>query len=119
MAPEAAATLEPFKARRADHAIFRTLAHHPKALARFMDWGRYILAENSLPPRRREMAILRTGWLARAGYEWAQHVRIGMREGLSEDEIARLKRGGGAGWDEADAALIDACDDLVRDQFVS
>ncbi|MEJ0041779.1 MAG: hypothetical protein WDM81_06020 [Rhizomicrobium sp.] len=43
---------------------------------------------------------------------------IGKREGLSDDEIARIKTGAGAGWSAADAALIRASDELHADQFI-
>lgn len=101
--------------------IFRTLAHAPKALKRFNLWGGYILSEhNALPPRERELVILRTGFLCSAGYEWAQHEVIGKRSGLTDEEIARIKAGAGAdSWSEEDAALLRATDDLVRDHFVS
>ena len=100
--------------------IFRTLAHAPKALERFNQWGGYVLSRrNALTPRQREIVILRTGFLCRSGYEWTQHVAIGKREGLNDDEIARIKKGAGAGWAAADAALIAASDELHADQFVS
>jgi alkylhydroperoxidase family enzyme len=101
--------------------IFRTLAHAPKALTRFLEWGNYVLSRrNSLPPREREIVILRIGFLCRSGYEFTQHTRIGLQEGLSEDEIVRIKQGAGApGWSAADQALIRASDELHRDQFIS
>lgn len=100
--------------------IFRTLAHAPKALTRFNSWGGYVLSRrNDLTPRQREIVILRTGFLCKSGYEWTQHVRIGLRDGLTEDEIARIKRGADAGWDPADAALIRAADELHADQFIT
>jgi alkylhydroperoxidase family enzyme len=100
--------------------IFRTLARAPKALDRFNQWGSYVLSRrNELTSRDREIVILRTGFLCKSGYEWAQHVRIGKREGLTDDEIARIKTGAGAGWDAADAALIRASDELHADQFIS
>ena len=100
--------------------IFRTLAHAPDALKAFLAWGTYILRNNSLEPRQREIVILRTGFLCRSGYEWTQHVRISLRGGMSEDEIAALKTGASAPiWSPADAALIAACDDLHANQFVS
>ena len=99
--------------------IFRTLVRAPKALTRFNAWGGYVLSRrNDLPAREREIVILRTGYLCKSGYEWTQHVRIGLREGLSEDEIARLKQGADAGWSAADAALIRASDELHADQFI-
>jgi 4-carboxymuconolactone decarboxylase len=98
--------------------IFRTLAHAPDALKAFLAWGTYILRNNSLEPRQREIVILRTGYLCRSGYEWTQHVRISLRGGMSEDEIAAIKTGAQAPiWSPADAALIAACDDLHERQI--
>ena len=100
--------------------IFRTLARAPKALTRFNAWGGYILSRrNDLPAREREVVILRTGFLCRSGYEFTQHTRIGLQSGLTADEIERIKRGPEAGWSAADAALIQATDELHADQFVT
>jgi alkylhydroperoxidase family enzyme len=41
----------------------------------------HILGKSSLPPRDREILILRIGWLCRAEYEWGQHVLIGLEAG--------------------------------------
>lgn len=101
--------------------IFRTLANEPRALKGFMAWGNYVLSRrNSLPAREREIVILRIGYLCRSGYEWGQHVEIGLKSGLTPQEIARIKEGAGAaGWSAADAALIRASDELHHDHFVS
>ncbi|MDE2411774.1 MAG: carboxymuconolactone decarboxylase family protein, partial [Sphingomonadales bacterium] len=101
--------------------IFRTQAHKPAALAAFLAWGNYILSPaNSLPPRERELAILRTGYLCGAGYEWAQHRVIGARAGLSEAEITAIKQGAQApGWSVLDAAILAACDELVTGHHLS
>ena len=81
--------LKPMGARPLN--IFRTLARAPKALARFNEWGSYVLSRrNSLPAREREIVILRVGFLCKSGYEFTQHTRIGLNEGLSADEIARI-----------------------------
>jgi alkylhydroperoxidase family enzyme len=101
--------------------IFRTLAHAPQALTAFLAWGGYILSKkNALPPREREIVILRIGYLCRSGYEWTQHVAISLRGGMSDAEIAAIKQGAGASiWSPADAALLNACDDLHARQFIS
>jgi 4-carboxymuconolactone decarboxylase len=110
--------LKPFGGRILN--IFRTLVRAPKAFERFNQWGGYILSRrNDLPAREREIVILRTGFLCKSGYEWTQHVGIGKREGLTDDEIARIKQGAGAGWSAADAALIHASDELHADQFIT
>ncbi len=101
--------------------IFRTLAHAPKALAAFLGWGNYVLSRrNALPEREREMVILRTGWLCKSGYEFAQHTRIGKACGLTDEEIGRIKAGPDApGWTPLEAAMLRAADELVADHFVS
>jgi 4-carboxymuconolactone decarboxylase len=101
--------------------IFATLAHAPKALTRFNEWGSYVLSRrNSLPAREREIVILRVGYLCKSGYEFTQHTAIGLREGLSGEEIAAIKKGAEAGnWTPAEQALIRAADELVGDFFVS
>ena len=100
--------------------IFRTLAAHPKLLKRWLVFGNHILYKSTLPPRERELLILRTGWLCRAEYEWGQHVVIGKKAGLSSDEINRIKEGPDApGWSEQDATLLRAVDELHSQAFIS
>jgi alkylhydroperoxidase family enzyme len=112
--------LAPMAARGRILNIFRTLVREPSGLKAFLAWGNYILSRgNGLPPREREIVILRTGYLCRSGYEWTQHVSIGKRAGLTDDEIAKIKLGADAqGWSDADAALIRASDELHADQFI-
>ena len=113
--------LTPSASRAGVLNVFKTLANHPAAFEGFMPWGRYVLGPGSrLGARERELVVLRTGWLCRSGYEWTQHVRVGLRSGLTEDEIARVKLGpGDPAWSERDAALLQAADELHADQFVS
>jgi alkylhydroperoxidase family enzyme len=100
--------------------IFRTLAAHPKLLKHWLVFGNHILIKSTLPPRERELLILRVGWLCRAEYEWGQHVVIGKRAGLTDDEINRIKEGPDApGWGEFDATLLRAVDELRAQAFIS
>ena len=101
--------------------IFRTMIQAPKAAKGFLAWGNYVLSKkNDLPPREREIVILRIGYLCKSGYEWTQHVPIGVRAGLTDDEVARIKGGADAsGWNPADQALLRAADELHHDQFIT
>ncbi len=100
--------------------IFRTLARHPKLLKRWMVFGNHVLGKSTLPPRERELVILRIGWLCRAGYEWGQHAVIGQAAGLGDDEIERIADGPEApGWSDLDRLLLRATDELHGDAFVS
>ena len=100
--------------------IFATLIHHPKLMKRWQVFGSHVLNKSTLPPRERELLILRIGWLCRCEYEFGQHVVIGKQVGLSDEEIERVTRGPDAeGWDSFDATLLRAADELHADAFVS
>ena len=100
--------------------IFRTLAHHPKLMKRWLVFGTHVLIQSTLAVRERELVILRIGWLCRAEYEWGQHRRIALGAGISEDEIERVAEGpDAAGWTPLEAALLRATDELHADSCVS
>jgi 4-carboxymuconolactone decarboxylase len=98
--------------------IFRTLSHHPKMLKRFNLMGGFILNKGLLPPREREIVILRVGWRAQAVYEFGQHTEIGLRCGLSSAEIGGLA-GAEHTWSEGDRLLIALADELCDDDCVT
>jgi alkylhydroperoxidase family enzyme len=100
--------------------IFRTLAHHPKLLKRWLVFGGHVLGKSTLPPRERELAILRIGWRCRSEYEWGQHAAIGRACGLSDEEVRRTTEAATApGWSAFDAAIVRAVDELHDDAFLS
>lgn len=121
MTPEQKTVLEPQFGRGRVFNIFRTLARAPKAYKRFMVWGGYILSDkNDLPPREREIVILRAGYNWKAGYEWAQHVRIGKECGLTDAEIEQIKVGpAGTNWTPTESAMLQAVDELTADSFIT
>lgn len=100
--------------------VVATLANHPRLLQRWTVFASYLLAESSLPPRDRELLILRVGVRCRSPYEFGQHHMIAQRNGVSIDEIDRVKDGPAhQDWDPFDAALLRAVDELHDDQFIS
>lgn len=99
--------------------IFATLAHHPGLLRKWLPFGGKLLA-GKLPPRDRELLILRTGWNTRADYEWHQHVRIARAVGVTDEEIERVQTGSDApGWSAGDALLLRAADELHADACIT
>lgn len=99
--------------------IFATLARHPEFLKKFLVFGSHVLIGSTLPPREREILILRIGWLCRSEYEWGQHVEVGLRSGLTEDEIHRIIEGPDAeAWTPFEATLLKAVDELYEDAFI-
>lgn len=92
--------------------IFATLVRHPGLFRKWLPFGGKLLA-GKLPPRERELLILRTGWRCQSDYEWGQHVVIGRAAGLTDEEIARIRGGPDSdGWDAFDASLLRAADEL-------
>ena len=99
---------------------FRTLANYPGLMRRWLVFANHVLFKSSLGMRERELIILRIGWLCRAGYEWGQHVQIGLEGGLTSEEVRRIKIGPiDRGWNSIDRALLEATDELHRDAFIS
>ena len=100
--------------------ITRTLAHYPELSSAWGRFARHVLWDSSLPPRERELVILRMGWNCRSGYEFGQHRRIGQEAGLSLEEVERVKDGPDHdAWTPHEAALLRATDELHADAFIS
>ena len=97
----------------------RTMLKHPEIFRCQMEMGTAIF-KGRIPPRERELAVLRCGWLCRAPYEWGEHVDIGKRYGLSDEEVERVTQGSSAsGWTEHEAAILRGVEELIGDQVMS
>ena len=95
--------------------VLTTLLRNPALAGAYFPFAHYLQQGSRLDGRSRELLILRTGWLRRSEYEWAQHVQIGQRAGLSEDEIRRVAQGPDApGWTRGESLLLSAADQLVQ-----
>jgi alkylhydroperoxidase family enzyme len=100
--------------------LVKTMARAPDAAVLFLSWSRHFLSPaNSLPARERELLIVRIAHRCQSAYEQGQHVELGLRAGLTPDELQRIAQGAEAGWSDTDANLIRAADEIVADQFLS
>jgi alkylhydroperoxidase family enzyme len=102
-----------------DLNLFRVLMHHPKLARRWTVFAGHILQKQTLGVRERELLILRIGWLNQAEYEWAQHVEIAKRGGVTDAEIEQVQVGPRGHWNAHEAALLQAADDLFHNSVVS
>ncbi len=100
--------------------LYATLVNHVKFYEPRRRFGSYVQRDSHLPPKTRELVILRTAWLMKAEYEWAHHVPLAKKAGLTDGEIVRIadvantKR-----WSEEEWAVLSACDELRREAFIS
>lgn len=93
--------------------VLGCLARYPALARAFLTFNNHVATGSTLSARERELLILRTAWLRRSEYEYIQHVILGLRAGLTEEEVARIGEGPDApGWPEADADLVRAADEL-------
>ena len=100
--------------------LFGTLAHHPKLLKRFLAFGGFFLNRGVLPPREREIIILRVGMNTGSVYEFGQHTVIGRDCGLTDAEIAATaERASTHPWSNRDRALLAMTDEICANDCVS
>lgn len=94
--------------------IMFTMARFPGLWGKIMDLSVQIQGpESVLPVRDRKLAILRTGWLCQAPFEFGEHVIQSKRAGLSADEIERVIVGSAAPeWSDHERAILRAAEEL-------
>jgi alkylhydroperoxidase family enzyme len=100
--------------------VFLVLANNPEMFKVHSPMGSYFIVQGKLPPRDRELLILRNAWLCQAPYEWGEHVGIGKRVGISSEEIERVIAGPDApGWTDHERALLTAVGELHGNAMIS
>ncbi len=92
--------------------VLRMIAHAPPTLRPFATFGSSLLLESELPPRDRELLILRVAHLTGASYEWHQHEILGRAVGMTDDDVELA--GHGASVDARDSLLLAAADEITR-----
>lgn len=100
--------------------LWLMLMHNFRLLRGFLSFVPLMMPYGELDRLDTELVILRVGWNCRCRYEWGQHVDIGMRAGLSVDDIMRIPFGPDApGWSARQVAILKATDDIHNERMVS
>ncbi|WP_106971612.1 carboxymuconolactone decarboxylase family protein [Streptomyces xylophagus] len=109
-----------------DHELFSVINHprklpqanvlgifqrHPALARAFLTFNMH-LNTSTLPVRVRELAVMRVAWRRGSRYEWASHVLIGRKAGVTEEEIEEVRT-------DADTLLNRAVDELDTDSGLS
>lgn len=87
--------------------IYRALGRTPPLLERFRAFGEAVWEHCGVDERRRELAILTVAREFDADYEWHQHVRVGLKAGLSPEEISALGSRNTDAFSDRDRALLE------------
>lgn len=92
-----------------------TLVRHPDLTKAFLQFSVHLLFRSTLPPRVRELAILRIAHRRHSAYEWHHHARVSPEVGNSDAGITEADLAGiqlGKLDDDFDQIVLDAVDEL-------
>ena len=70
--------------------LYKALANHPQLVAAWSEFSKTLRHDTRTPRALRELVILRGAQLQRSEYEWAQHLPMARKAGVSEEQIASL-----------------------------
>jgi len=94
--------------------VLGILGHHVRLGSGWLAYNSVLLNEPALDPRHRELMILRVAWRTGARYEWAQHVRLAKRVGITDEEIDAIAGSPEADtWAPVEHDLLAATDQLL------
>jgi alkylhydroperoxidase family enzyme len=101
--------------------LYATMLQHPGLYGPRMSFGSYLRSETSLPPRTRELLIMRTAYLIGTEYEWAHHIEYARAAGFTSEEIERIAILGSEarGWSDEHRAVLRAAEELRREAFIT
>ena len=72
--------------------LYKALGNHPKLVAAWTEFSRTLRYDTRTPRALRELVILRGAQLMRSEYEWAQHLPMARKAGVSEEKINELAK---------------------------
>jgi len=98
--------------------VVQTLLRHEELLRPWLALGEKLLFSERIPPRERELAVLRVALRTQCEYEWANHALSAVAVGVSTEEI-RAVADDAATWSAADASLLRTVDELCSTDCVS
>jgi alkylhydroperoxidase family enzyme len=98
--------------------ITRTLVRHPALHRQWSPLAEHLGMRSILPPRDREILILRIGELCNEVYEAAHHVHIARLVGMNDAE-AEAARKGSVALSGFERTLAKATEELVMDHYIT
>jgi 4-carboxymuconolactone decarboxylase len=101
-------------------SVIGTLVNHPALAGPLLALNTSLLNSPVLERRPRELMVLRVGWRTGSVYEWAQHVRLAPRFGITPEEVEAIPLGADADvWTPLERDLLKATDELIDHYRIS
>lgn len=99
--------------------VVLTLAHHPELALPHLHFYKTLLNCSTLTIQLREIVTLRVAWRLQSEYEWVQHVKLGKRVGLTDEQIEAVKLGAELPiWSEIERLSLRAVDQLMSNSQI-
>ncbi|MCW6007882.1 carboxymuconolactone decarboxylase family protein [Micromonospora sp. CPCC 205371] len=99
--------------------VFATLGRHRRLFRAWLRFAARLMPYGTLARVDAELVILRVAVVCGSDYEWHQHVRLGRRAGLTDEQIERAGAGPDApGWTDHQRALLRAVDEFTVDRTI-
>jgi 4-carboxymuconolactone decarboxylase len=92
---------------------------HPQLYRSLVPLIAKVISGSNLPPRDREVLVLRTLALSEEVYELHHHALIARNAEMTDAEIAQASKGSGPDLSAFDKTLVKAAEELASDQRVS
>lgn len=92
--------------QQAARNVYRVIAHEPALIEGLRDYIGVIWQNTNLTDRQRELIILAAARGMESAYEWHQHVRIALLEGMTPEEILAISTNDLDDFDDTESALL-------------
>ena len=95
--------------------LYKALGNHPELVAAWAEFSKTLRHDTRTPRALRELVILRGAQVMRSEYEWAQHLAMARKAGVSEQKIKNL-----ASWrtssefTDSEKAALALAEDVTR-----
>ncbi len=101
--------------------LFKALANSPtNILLNVIRLGNSIIGQTGLPPKLRELAILRVARLSGSEYEWQQHVALALEVGAKQEQIDAISDWqNSAQFNDEERAVLQYTDEVAGKVSVS
>lgn len=105
-----------------DINLYKAAGHAPGGATIFSRMGLWLRHDSKFDTRLRELAILTVGYVTRSPYEWAQHCKLALDFGATENDLDRLiaeLEGRDTDFGAIEKAIIHGAAEMTRDTRMS
>lgn len=96
--------------------LYKVLGHCPFVGLNWQRLGNSLLKGEELPPRLRELAVLRVGHLTGSKYEFTQHTGIALTAGLTREQVDAIPDWrDSTAFNDEERAILAYADEVERD----